>query len=429
MLVVLYDHGVARTGQQVKAGRAEGRLADRIGIGVLTAAFPPDVVDAAVDEWDAREQRKRTLPARLMVYFAMAMILHFDSGYGEVWNKLLSGLEWARTYRRRREAGMQPSTAGITKGRARLGWEPVCELLRTSMVPVQTAPADAPWAYWRGLRKLAIDGFTLNVQATAVNDACFGRPSNERGEGAFPQVRVVALAETGTRTLQGVQVGPLGIGEQTMARELWPLLGPGDVVVADRLFLSHEDLAAVTKTGAHAIFRVKAGTDLPVLAVLPDGSYLSRIADPRQAKRLRRTKAAPADIPGITVRVVEYSVAATEHGEPASELFCLATTLTDHDAYPIEEFPDRYHERWEIETAIGDVETRLRGGPEVVLRSKSPEMVYQEVYALLCVYQAIRHLIHTAAEHTGLDPDRISFTRTLQSVRRHASDEAAFSPR
>lgn len=402
---------------------------------MLTAAFPPDVVDAAVDEWDAREQRVRQLPARVMAYYAMAMVLFFDSGYSEVWNKLLSGLGWAKTWRQRRQVDMQPSTAAITKARARLGWEPVAEMLRVSMAAAQSGPREAPWAYWRGLRKLAIDGFTMNVQAGQSNDAVFGRPSNEKGEGAFPQVRVVALAETGSRALQGVQVGPLSEGEQTMARRLWPLLTGDDLVVADRLFLSHQDLAAVIAAGAHAIFRVKAGVDLPVLEVLPDGSYLSRIADPEQAKRLRRRKADPADIPGIGVRIIEYSVSAGTTGtgggqdaQEAGELFCLATTLTGHEQYPITEFPDRYAERWEIETAIGEVETRLRGGPEVVLRSKSPDMVYQEVYALLCVYQAIRHLIATAAEHGGLDPDRISFTRAAQAVRRHASDEAALSP-
>lgn len=401
-------------------------MPDRIGIGVLTAAYPADMVDAAVDTCDARELRKRDLPARLVMYYAMAMTLFFDCGYGEVWNKLLTGLAWARSFRLRRENRMQPSPAAISKARVRLGWEPLAELLGMSMVPAQAGPQDAPWAYWRGLRKLAIDGFTMNVQASKDNDAEFTRASNEKGEGAFPQIQAVALAETGSRALQGVQVGPASTGEQSMARRLWPLLKPGDLVVGDRGFLSYEDLRAVVATGAHAIFRVKADIDLPVLQVLPDGSYLSRIADPEQAKRLRRAKTA-AEIPGIPVRVIEYSLSPQGDDAPG-ELFCLATTLLDHEAYPIEEFPDRYAERWEIETAIGEVETRLRGGPEVVLRSKSPDMVRQEVYALLCVYQAIRHLIATAAENARIDPDRISFTRAVQAVRRHVSDEAALSP-
>lgn len=100
------------------------RLTDRVGIGVLTAAFPPDLVDAAVDAWHAREERHRVLPARVVVYFALAMVLFFDCGYAEVWNRLLCGLAWARTFGLRRQAGMQPSTAAITKARARLGWQP-----------------------------------------------------------------------------------------------------------------------------------------------------------------------------------------------------------------------------------------------------------------------------------------------------------------
>jgi hypothetical protein len=272
----------------------------------------------------------------------------------------------------------------------------------------------------------------MNVVKTPEKVAEFGVPGNGGGDGAFPQVRVVALAETGTRSLQGVQVGPLADGEQTMARVLWPLLGPGDVVVCDRGFLSHQDLSAIVAVGADAVLRAKADTDLPVLEVLSDGSYRSRIADPQQSRRLRRRGVAAADIPGIPVRVVEYSVA----GDPqdplgvgaAGELICLVTTLMDPQAYPLEGFPDLYHDRWQLETAIGDVETRLRGGPDVVLRSKSPDMIRQEVYGLLCVYQAVRALMSVGAEHAQLDPDRISFTRTMQAAARHFSDDAAFSP-
>jgi hypothetical protein len=111
-----------------------------------------------------------------------------------------------------------------------------------------------------------------------------------------------------------------------------------------------------------------------------------------------------------------------------SELFCLATTLVDEHAYPVGGFPDLYHDRWQLETAIGDMETRLRGGADVVLRSQLPDLVRQEVYGLLCVYQAVRTLMNAGAEHAGLDPDRISFTRAKQAAARHLSDEAAFSP-
>ena len=418
---------VARVGQ-VRVG-TRVRLPDLVGVGVLTAAFPPELVDLAIDEWDARGERARVLPARLMAYYAMAMAMHFDSGYGEVWNKLLSGLSWARRYRQRVRAGVAPSTAALTKARQRLGWEPMAAVLDTSMRRIEAGPREAPWAYFHGLRVLAIDGFTMNVAKTPDNVEEFGVPANDTGVGSFPRVRVVALAETGTRSLQGVRVGPLSEGEQTMARRLWPSCGRGDVVVGDRGFLSYEDLRAIIDSGAHAVLRAKADIDLPVLAVAPDGSYLSRIADPRASKRMRRKHLPAQDIPGIAVRVIEYSVAAEdEDGGEVSEVFALVTTLTDHEAYPIEDFPDLYHERWQLETAIGDVETRLRPGPHAVLRSKSPDMVRQEIYGLLCTYQAIRALIAAGAEETGLDPDRISFTRAKQAAERHLSDDSAFSP-
>jgi hypothetical protein len=408
-------------------------LPDLVGVGVLTAAFPPEVVDLAVEEWDVREKRFRLLPARLMAYYVMACVLFMDSGYGEVWNKLLSGLSWARRYRVRRAVGMQPSAAALAKARVRLGAEAMGQVLDSTMRPVAAGPDEAPWAYFHGLRKLAIDGFCVNVPKTPDNVAQFGMPSNGQGPAGYPQVRVVALAETGTRCLQGAALGALGTGEQPLARVLWPRLGAGDVVVGDRNFLSYEDLKAVVATGAHAVLRVKAGVDLPVLARLGDGSWISRIADPAVSARLRRRKqkVSAAQIPGIEVRVIEYTVETEpdQAGEQeVSELFCLVTTLLDEQLYPMVDFPDLYHDRWQIETAIGEVETRLRGGADVVLRSRTPELARQEVYGLLCVYQAIRTLILAGAEHAKLDPDRISFTRALQAAARHVSDDAAFSP-
>lgn len=408
------------------------RLSDRIGVGVLTAAFPPELVDLAVEEWDVRERRHRMLPARVMAYYAMAYAMFSGDGYTEVWNKLLGGLTWAKRYRQRRQVGMQPTTAALTKARARLGWESMAAILDATTTRLTLDATAAPWAYFHGLRVLAADGFTMNVARTPATVAAFGVPANGGGKGPYPQVRVVALAETGTGSLQGVQVGPFADGEQTMARRLWPRLGPGDVVVADRGFLSHADLAAIIASGAHAVLRVKADTDLPVLRVLSDGSWISRIADPDAARRLRRKGMTGADIPGIEVRVIEYTVA----GDPdhplgageESELFCLVTTLVDPSRYPMEGFADLYHDRWQIETAIADVETRLRGGPDVVLRSKSPDMIRQEVYGLLCVYQAVHALMNAGAERAEIDPDRISFTRTLQAAARHLSDDAAVSP-
>src|SRR5437764_7514600 len=110
------DNDCVAGGQQ---GASANQLPDRIGIAMLAKVFPPELVDRVVDEAGVREQRKRTLPARVVVYLLLAMVLYFQSGYGEVWNKLVQGLEWARQFRVRVALGMQPSPAAVTQARQR----------------------------------------------------------------------------------------------------------------------------------------------------------------------------------------------------------------------------------------------------------------------------------------------------------------------
>jgi Insertion element 4 transposase N-terminal/Transposase DDE domain len=413
---------VARPGQQVVAG---DRLPDRIGIGVLARVFPPELVDRVVDEAGARERRTRTLPSRVVVYYLLAMVLFFQSGYGEVWNKLVAGLEWARRFRVRAEAGMQPSPAAITYARKRLGWQVMAALMEAVAGPL--AGEEQERAFVAGMRLAAIDGMCLDLPATEENGAEFGYPGNDAGPGPFPQVRVVGLGECGTRAVLGAALSPLAIGEQPLARQLLAKLAPGDLLLADRNFLSHGLLAGVLAAGVHVLWRAKSDVDLPVLEVLADGTWLSRIADPAASRRMRRNGADPKDIPGITVRVIEYTVT-SEDGSQTSETFTLVTDLPDPALLTPEQAARAYASRWQLETCFDELETSLRGGAAVVLRSKSPPMIRQEIYAMLCCYQAIRTLISHAADDTGIDPARISFTRARDAIRSRISDSGCFSP-
>src|SRR5216683_3120751 len=308
---------VARRGQQVVAG---DRLADRIGIGVLAKVFPPELVDRVVDEAGVRERRTRTLPSRVVVYYPLAMVLFFQSGYGEVWNKLVAGLDWARQFR---------------------------------------------------VRLVAVDGMCLDLPDTPENGAEFGYPGNDAGRGPFPQIRVVGLGECGTRAVLGAATSPLATGEQPLTRQLLGRLSPGDLLAADRNFLSHGLLAEMLAAGVHVLWRAKSDVDLPVLEVLPDGTWLSRIADPAASRRMRRKGAAGKDIPGITVRVIEYSVA-SEDGSETSETFTLVTDLIDPALLTPGQAAGAYASRWQLETCFDELETSIRGGAAVVLRSKSP---------------------------------------------------------
>jgi hypothetical protein len=342
-----------------------------------------------------------------------------------VWNKLVAGLDWARRFRVRAEAGMQPSPAAITYARKRLGWQVMAALMEAVAGPLAGEEQDR--AFVPGMRLVAVDGMCLDLPDTAENGAEFGYPGNGAGRGPFPQIRVVGLGECGTRAVLGAATSPLATGEQPLTRQLLGKLRRGDLLAADRNFLSHGLLADVLAAGVHVLWRAKPDLDLSVLEVLPDGTWLSRIADPAASRRMRRQGASPKDIPGITVRVIEYSVTSGD-GSEVSETFTLVTDLLDPALLSPGQAAAAYASRWQLETCFDELETSLRGGAAVVLRSRSPPMIRQEIYAMLCCYQAIRTLISHAASDAGIDPARISFTRARDAVRSRISDSGCFSP-
>ena len=385
------------------------RLSDRIAIGVLTRTVPPELVDEVVAATDTGEVRKRLLPTRVVVYFVLAMCLFSGEGYEEVARLLTEGLAWARRWRGRWEV---PTTAAISRARARLGAEPMRVLFDRVCRPLATEATRG--AFYRSWRVVAVDGTTFDVPDTPSNVDRFGRPGSSRGQGkgAFPQVRVAGLAECGTHAIFAAATGPLATHETTLARRLFARLRAGMLLIADRGFAGFDLWTEAAATGADLLWRVKTNAVLPVLELLPDGSYLSQIAAAADRKRQN-----PA-----TVRVVEYTLAGSD------AIYRLITTILDPQEGPATELAELYAQRWEFETALDEVKTHQRG-PGLVLRSRHPDGVEQEVYGFLLVHYAIRELMWQAAQHADEDPDRLSFTRTLNLVRRHLTTQAAFSPR
>src|SRR5260370_41402967 len=283
---------VGRRGQEVVAG---DRLADRIGIGVLGKVFPPELVARVVDEAGVRERRTRTLPSRVVVYYLLAMVLFFQSGYGEVWNKLVAGLDWARQFRVRLAAGMQPSPAAVTYARQRLGWQVMAALMEAVAGPL--AGEEQERAFVAGMRLVAVDGMCLDLPDTPENGAEFGYPGNDAGRGPFPQIRVVGLGECGTRAVLGPAASPLATGGRPRTRQRLGRLSPGDLLAADRNFLSHGLLAEMLAAGVHVLWRAETDVALPRLGGLPHGAWLSRISHPAASPRTRPQGAAATDIP------------------------------------------------------------------------------------------------------------------------------------
>lgn len=395
--------------------RADNRLPDRVTIGVLTTVFPPTLVDEVIEAAHARELRKRSLPARLIVYFTLALWLFTGSGYDTVMRNLVEGLAWARQGWGQWRV---PSTGSITKARARLGARPLKLLFGRVAGPVGAQTTTG--VFWRGLRLVSVDGTSLEIPDSDDNAAEFGYPTGKDDhQGAFPQITLVALAECGTRALIDAAFGGYRTSEQDLTHTLASSMTADMLVLADRNFPGGPLWRAATAHGAQLLWRLKINQfALPVHQVLPDGSYLSWFTSGKGTARIH-----------IRMRVIRYTVTTTtQTGEQSVEEFCLATTLTDPDTAPAAELAELYHQRWQIETLFAAVKTTQRGGAEQVLRSRHPEGVRQEIWAMLCVYQALRTLMADTAQTTDIPVLRISFTRALNAARRSVTAAAAFPP-
>ncbi len=360
---------------------SDRRLSDLVSVGLLTRVFPADVVDAVVAAAGRTEQRQRALPARVVAYFAIGMALYSDGSYEDVFAQLTDGLSWTTGWE---QSWSPPTKSAIFQARSRLGYEPLRDLFARVAGPV--ARADTPGSWLAGRRLVAIDGTRVDVPDTPENADFFGRPPSSRGErSAFPQARLFAVAECGTHAMFDAVVGPCRTSEIELARELAGRLEPGMLVLADRGLYGFKLWSQAAGTGADLLWR--------------------------------------ASTPPLNVRVVDYTI---DDGRDNPEQYRLLTTILDPDQASATELATAYAQRWEIESVFDELKSHQRG-PRGVLRSKSPELVQQEIWGHLCCHYAIRTLMLDAAIHAGHDPDRISFVAALRITRR-ALSHSSFSP-
>ena len=416
-----------------ETGHVAGRLSDWISLGVLASWVPRDEVEDAVEAAGKAAQRKGgKLPPQVMVYFVMALALFAEEDYEEVWARLAEALaDWGGFG----DDQALVTTGGITQARQRLGEGPVKGTFGLVAAPVATL--DTPGAFLGTWRKMSIDGLEWDVPDTPANAAEFGYPgTGEGGRAAFPKVRAVTIAECASHAPVLAAIGPCvskGSGEQSLARELYPRLEEDWLLIADRNFYNWEDWCAAADTGAALLWRVKSSLILEPLEFLSDGSYLSLLVNPKvkgtaRQKTVDAARAGKDLDPGRAryVRVVEYEIP-DRAGDGKDELIALVTTITDLRHAPAPALAAAYHERWEHETGNAQLKTYLRG-PGKVLRSKSPDMIRQEIWGYLLTHYAISALICTAATSAGIDPDRVKFKRAVRIIRRRVDDPAAFPP-
>ena len=399
---------MSRTVATLPAG---SRITDYISLGVVAKTFPLDKIHAALVATERESARQRDLPGHVTVYYVIALALYMQSSYREVLRCLLEGIQWlARPSASINVAG----NSGISQARTRLGWEPLRHLHDQVVKPIAVAATKGAW--YRSWRLVSMDGSTLDIADEKGNDEAFGRPGASRGQSAYPQIRFVSLVENGTHVLFGSRMADYATSEIALAKTILPSLSKGMLCLADRGFFGFEMWKQAAASGADLLWRVRKNILLPCEKRLPDGSCLSRIYPSQQDQR--------RGCNGVVVRVIEYRLEGVEGAEP---LYRLATTILDHERAPATELAALYHDRWEIETALDELKTHLRGA-RIVLRSKTPDLVRQEFYGLLMAHFAIRGLMHEAALHSGEDPDRLSFLHAVRVVRRKMAAFGAISP-
>ena len=399
---------MARTAAALPKGT---RLTDYISVGVLAKTFPPARVNAILAATGKTSVRQRELPAHVVVYYVIGLALYMQVSYREVLRCLLEGVQWL----------LGPAAAirvtgksGISQARTRLGAAPLRQLYDEVVGPIAVTQTKGAW--YRRWRVVTLDGSTMDVADTVDNVTAFDRPGASRGTSAYPQLRFVSLVENGTHVLFATALDRYSVGETTLAKRVLPALTPAMLCLADRSFFGWALWTQARATGADLVWRIKKNLQLPAHTRHADGSYQSVIY-PSLRDRRHQTN-------GLPVRVIDYRLEGIEDAEP---IYRLVTTVLHPDAAPATDLAALYHERWEIETALDELKTHLRGA-QIILRSKTPELVRQEFYGLLLAHFAIRGLMHDAALTVDEDPDRVSFVHAVRVVRRTLPRSVAIPP-
>ena len=364
----------------------------------------PQATIAAVLAAEGRfTERERKLNLLVTVLLVIMMNLYPTDAIGAVLEKMAQGLRYIWP-----DPDYQvPNASAVSYRRDQVGARPVVALFHQVCQPL--AEPDTPGAFLFGLRLMAIDGTTEDIADTPANVAAFGRHESDRGPSAFPQVKGVYLVECGTHAIVDAGFWPVKTSERVGGFRMLRSVTAGMLLMWDRGFHDYDMFVQARQRGAHVLARLPGHVKPTMVRSLGDGSYLAYLQPSNYQRRKKGER--------LLVRVIEYTL--TDPNLPGwGETHRLVTTLLDPEAYPSLELICAYHQRWEIEITIDEIDThqRLLPGP---LRSRKPVGVIQELYGLLIAHYIIRTCMYQAAQQVQLDPDRLSFigaVRVLQKA-------------
>lgn len=387
-------------GYMIRQIAAERALCHELTVDVLQATLTNATIETVLTAHHAHADRARKFTMTAVVWILIAMNLYTSSAISAVIRTVFKSLRLLSPA----DDPLVPGDSAFSYRRYHLGARPLVDLFHTVCVPMTTP--QTPGAFLFGLRLVAIDGTVEDVPDTKANLRAFGRLQGSRGPAAFPQVQGVYLVEVGSHALLDAGFWPIHTSERVGGFRLLRSVTAGMLLMWDRGFHDYEMLLAVRQRGGESLGRLPAHVKPQRVRSLADGSYLAHLVP----SEYKRRKAGERQL----VRIVEYTLT-----DPAlagyGEHYRLVTTLLDPEVAPAFEVACAYHERWEIELVIDEVDThqRLAGRP---VRSQQPVGVIQELYALLIAHYAVRRVMHDAAATVGIDPDRLSFRHALSVI-------------
>lgn len=387
-------------GFRIREIDAECKFSSTLTVEALSRAIPQAAITRVLHHQAALEERERKLTMPMIVWLIIALHLYTTLSISAVLAKLTRGLRfiWPDPTIR------LPKDSAISYRRNQLGARPLVALFHEICQPIATSQTRGAFLF--GLRLMALDGVVEDLPDTPANAAYFGRHSSARGAGAFPQLQGVYLAECGTHVIVDCGFWPVHTSERKGGLRLLRRVGRGMLVMWDRGFHDFDMLLGARRRGAHVLSRLPSHVKPQRIRRLADGSYLAYLYPSEYGRRKRGER--------ILVRVITYTL--TDPALPGyGQTYRVITTLLNPRQASAHEVACAYHERWEIEIVIDEIDTHQRLAART-LRSRTPVGVLQELYGLLLAHYAVRFLMHEAALQADLDVDRLSFVHALEVV-------------
>lgn len=388
-------------GFRIREIDAECKFSSTLTVEALSRAIPSAAITHALQQTDAGEDRERKLTMSVVVWLVIALHLYTTLTISAVLRKLGRGLRfiWPDPTIR------LPGDSALAYRRYQLGARPLVHLFHQVCQPLATPQTRGAFLF--GLRLMALDGTKEDVPDTPANAAVFGRHASARGASAFPQVQAVYLAECGTHAIVDAGFWPCHTSERVGGFRLLRRVRRGMLVMWDRGFHDFDMIVGARRRGAHVLSRLPSHVKPQRIRSLADGSYLAYLYPSDYGRRKRGER--------VLVRVITYPI--TDPALPGyQETYRVITTLLNPRHAPAHDLACAYHERWEIEIVVDELDTHQRLASRT-LRSRKPVGVIQELYGLLLAHYAVRVLMHEAALQADIDPDRLSFVHALEVVR------------